>query len=399
MVGLSVAWFLQGLGTEVTVVDRDGVAAGSSWGNAGYLTPALTLPLPEPSVLKYGLRSLVSTNSPVGIRPDPRLAEFLPAFALHSTTRRWRESMQIFNQLNRASLDAYDELTGNGVAATTNPAEPFLATATTAERRNGLVDELEQAMSTGAAIDYDLIEGDQVRQVEPCLTDVPHYGVRIGGQRFINPPQFVGALADAVRSRGGTIVDGFDVVDIADLGTAVELRPRGSGQPLRSDRVVIANGARLNQLAYKFGVHRMVQAGRGYSFTVYPQDRPTHPLYFPAERVACTPFDGGLRVTGIMDFESPDAAFNPRRIDAIVSSIAPMFTCVDWSNRTNEWVGSRPCTADGLPLIGRTRSDRVHIAGGHGMWGVVLGPLTGRLMADMVGGRPAEVPTQLDPLR
>ncbi len=399
MVGLSAAWFLQGLGTEVTVVDRDGVAAGSSWGNAGYLTPALTLPLPEPSVLKYGLRSLVSTSSPVGIRPDPRLAEFLPRFALYSTTKRWRRSMQIFNQLNRASLDAYDELTGNGVAATTNPADPFLATATTVERRAGLVDELEQAISTGAEIDYDLIEGDQVRRLEACLTDAPHYGIRIDGQRFINPPQFVAALADAVRSRGGTIIEGFDVADIADLGTGVALRPRHGGQPLRSDAVVIANGARLNQLAYKFGARSMVQAGRGYSFTVQPQDRPTHPLYFPAERVACTPFDGGLRVTGIMDFESPDAAFHPRRIRAIISSIAPMFCGIDWNNRSDEWVGSRPCTADGLPLVGRSRSDRVHIAGGHGMWGVVLGPLTGRLMAGVVGGRPAEVLRHLDPLR
>ncbi len=51
MVGLSTAWYLQERGVQVTVVDKEGVAAGSSWGNAGWLTPALTLPLSEPAVL------------------------------------------------------------------------------------------------------------------------------------------------------------------------------------------------------------------------------------------------------------------------------------------------------------------------------------------------------------
>ena len=65
MVGLSTAWFLQEHGVEVTVLDRDGVAAGSSWGNAGWLTPGIATPLPEPAVLKYGLRAVLSPSSPV----------------------------------------------------------------------------------------------------------------------------------------------------------------------------------------------------------------------------------------------------------------------------------------------------------------------------------------------
>lgn len=397
MVGLSTAWFLQERGIDVTVVDRNGVAAGSSWGNAGYLTPALTLPLPQPSVLQYGLRSLVSQNSPVGLSANPRLAEFLPKFALNSTTTRWRQSMRIYNELNPASLDAYDELTDNGVAATTNPAEPFLAMATTPERRAHLVEDLEQAISTGAKTEYDLIEGDAIREIEPCLSETPQYGARIYGQRYINPPQFVGAVADAVRARGGTVLENFDVADVEERAAGVRLRPR-HGDALDADRVVIANGAWLNDLANKFGVRTLVQAGRGYSFTVKPQQAPSHPLYFPVERVACTPFNGGLRVTGIMDFQSPDASLNPKRIQTIINSIQKMFRGIDWSDRSDEWVGSRPCTADGLPLVGRTRSEHVHIAGGHGMWGVILGPLTGRMMADDLAGK-STIPPQLDPLR
>ncbi|WP_235486918.1 FAD-binding oxidoreductase, partial [Frankia sp. AvcI1] len=73
---------------------------------------------------------------------------------------------------------------------------------------------------------------------------------------------------------------------------------------------------------------------------------------------------------------------------------------VDLEARTHEWVGPRPCTPDGLPLIGPTASPRVFVAGGHGMWGITLGPVTGRLLADaVVAGTPAADLAPFDPLR
>ena len=65
MVGPATAWFLQEAGVEVTVYEREHVAAGASWGNAGWLTPALTAPLPEPAVLRYGVRAGASPQSPM----------------------------------------------------------------------------------------------------------------------------------------------------------------------------------------------------------------------------------------------------------------------------------------------------------------------------------------------
>ena len=81
MVGLATAWHLQERGVEVTVLDREGVAAGASWGNAGWLTPAIATPLPEPAVLRYGMRAVLSANSPVYVPPtaDPRRRRSAPA--------------------------------------------------------------------------------------------------------------------------------------------------------------------------------------------------------------------------------------------------------------------------------------------------------------------------------
>ncbi len=69
IVGLSTAWFLQERGVDVTVLDRTGVAAGASWGgNAGWIAPALTLPLNSPpAVVRYGLRALLDSTAPLHI--------------------------------------------------------------------------------------------------------------------------------------------------------------------------------------------------------------------------------------------------------------------------------------------------------------------------------------------
>ncbi|MFC7724270.1 NAD(P)/FAD-dependent oxidoreductase [Nocardioides sp. GCM10028917] len=407
MVGLATAWHLQEHDIRVTVYERDHVGAGSSWGNAGWLTPALTAPLPEPAVLRYGVRAVVSPSSPVYVplRPDPRLLRFLTGFARHSTERHWGRGMRAYAPMNRRALDAFDELTDNGVAATTRPADPFLAAFRTPDERAALVDELEHIQDAGQAVKYDLLTGPEARAIEPALSSAVGAVIRLHDQRYINPPAFVGELARAVVGRGGRIVEGASVSGVRpDNGGAYLTTREDVDGTNRYDAVVLANGAWIGRLARRFGVRQRVQAGRGYSFSVDGEHLPSTPVYFPAQRVACTPLHGPdgtrLRVAGMMEFRAPDAALDQRRIDAIVNAARPLLNGVDLDDRRDEWVGSRPCTADGLPLIGGTRAPGVYVAGGHGMWGIALGPLTGKLLAHQIatGVAPPEL-VAFDPLR
>lgn len=407
MVGLATAWHLQEHGIHVTVYERHHVAAGSSWGNAGWLTPALTAPLPEPAVLRYGVRAVVSPSSPVYVplRPDPRLLRFLTGFARHSTERHWRRGMRAYAPMNRRALDAFDQLTDNGVAATTRPADPFLAAFRTPEERAALIDELEHIQDAGQAVKYDLLTGHEARGIEPALSSAVGAVIRLYDQRYINPPAFVGELARAVMDRGGRIVEGASVSGVRpDNGGAYLTTREDIDGTNRYDAVVLANGAWIGHLGRQFGVRQPVQAGRGYSFSVDGERLPSTPVYFPAQRVACTPLHGPngtrLRVAGMMEFRAPDAALDQRRIDAIVNAARPLLNGVDLDDRRDEWVGSRPCTADGLPLIGGTRAPGVYVAGGHGMWGIALGPLTGKLLAHRIatGVTPPEL-VAFDPLR
>ncbi|MFW5470702.1 NAD(P)/FAD-dependent oxidoreductase [Knoellia sp. CPCC 206435] len=412
MVGLSTAWFLQQHGLQVTVYDRDHVAAGSSWGNAGWLTPALTAPLPEPAVLGYGIKAVLSPSSPVYVPLSPklRLLQFLAGFTRASTHRRWGLGMRAYAPLNRLALGAFDELTGGGVDGETLEADPFLACYRTEAERTAMLTELEHIAAAGQDVSFDLLTGDEVRTAEPSLSPAVGAAVRLHGQRYLNPPEFVRALAASVRDRGGEIVERTTVTDVEQLTEGARVTAhRGAADDRvevtdRFDSVVLAHGAWIGGLARKFGVREPVQAGRGYSFSVACERMPSGPVYFPSQRVACTPLltETGprLRVAGMMEFRSPDAALDPRRIDAIVEATRPLVTGVDLDDRRDEWVGSRPCTADGLPLVGATNAPSVFVAGGHGMWGIALGPLTGRLLAERIasGRTPAEL-VALDPLR
>ncbi|MCW4385546.1 FAD-binding oxidoreductase [Salinibacterium sp. SYSU T00001] len=410
IVGLSTAWFLQERGVEVRVVDRGEVGLGASWGNAGWIAPALTLPLPEPAIFRYGVRAVVDPRSPVYVplAADPKLLRFLTDFAWHSTPPKWRRNMKTFAEINRWSLDSFDRLADGGVADRTITAEPFLTAFTSERDRDVLRHEFAEIEKRGGEVDFRLISGDEVRAIEPAVSGLVTHGIRVSGQRYINPPLFVRALAEAVEARGGTILTHTTVADVADLGSGVTVtvaRPATEGalpeaEELAADAVVLATGTWLGGLARRFGVKTLVQAGRGYSFSVRPEVVPEHPIYFAAQRVACTPLGDRLRVGGMMEFRAADAPPDPRRITTLVEAARPLFTGVDWDAREDEWVGSRPCTPDGLPLVGVTRSPRVHVAGGHGMWGVTLGPLTGRVLADAMTGRPRHpLLDAFDPLR
>lgn len=397
MVGLATGWFLQEHGIDVTVVDRVGPAAGSSWGNAGWLTPGITTPLPEPAILKSGIKALVSPASPVyvPVTTNRRLIQFLLGFVRHSTQKRWEQAMQHYIPMNRRAFEAFDDLTQGGVAAPTKDTNRFLAAYRTEEERATLLDEFGHINAAGQEIGYEVLTGREARDIEPSLSSEIGAGLLLKEQRFINPGQFVHALADSFIERGGTLRTGGEVTSIQDNGPEVRVQT-GDGEGVRSDAVVIATGTWLNQLADKFGVRKIVQAGRGYSFSVEMEHMPEGPVYFPSQRVACTPLDDTkFRVAGMMEFRPADAPLDQRRISAIAAAAQPLLQGTDLDQRTDEWVGSRPCTADGLPLIGGTVSPRVFVAGGHGMWGVTLGPLTGKLLASQIVK--SETPNELAP--
>jgi D-amino-acid dehydrogenase len=296
--------------------------------------------------------------------------------------------------LNEEAIEAFDVLVANGVEAMITDA-PITALFGTTERAEHMLAELRQLESAGYSIDVTALAGDALREQVPLASPSISAGLSINHQRFVDPGRFVQALGDAVVARGGTIRIA-DVRGVYSSGNGETLNLQ-RGDSLRADAAVIATGAWLPRLAARLRVP--VQAGRGYSFTV-PVDRPIPaPIYLPDVRVACTPYRGGLRVAGTMEFKEPTAPAEPQRVGAIVESITPLLDGVRWAERADVWVGSRPVTPDGRPLIGEV-SRNVYVAGGHGMWGLAHGPITGRLLTEQITtGKQPDALREFDPLR
>jgi D-amino-acid dehydrogenase len=138
-----------------------------------------------------------------------------------------------------------------------------------------------------------------------------------------------------------------------------------------------------------------LQAGKGYSLTLaHPRRSPRMCALLAEARVAVSPMSGALRFGGTMEIGGLDENVNPTRVRSIVDAVPryyPDFMPADFDG-IGPWRGLRPCSPDGLPYIGRTaRFPNLAIATGHAMLGITLGPITGRLVAQVLSGERPEL--------
>lgn len=391
IVGLSTAWFLQEHGFDVTVVERSHVAAGASWGNAGWLMPGDATPLASPATLRMGLQGLTRRGSALAVPmlTGPDLYRFLLRFARNCTSAQWERSLHALVPLSNAALDAYDDLAAGGVSVAPTRSQHHLACFTSVAARDDFAGHLKHLRAQGVQVEFDVMDGNAARSASSVVSGSVKGAVGLLGQRFLDPTLFVPALAESFVERGGTIRVDTEARSLRDIGHAAEVLLMRDGRPsvLRFDTVVLCTGAWLSTLAKRFGVSVPVRAGRGYSFNIRTDVRVDDPIYLPDQHLACTPMRGRLRIAGAMEFRAPNAPVDPRRIHAMVEAARPMLDNVDLDDRTEEWVGPRPVSADGTPLVGPTASPRVWCVGGHAMEGMVLGPITARLAAQGIAER------------
>lgn len=398
IVGLSTAWHLLREGVSVTIVEQSSVAAGASYGNAGWISPGLATPLPEPSVIKFGIKSLTDRDSPLYIPPttDGAIMTFAARFARNCTRSRWNTSMKALLPLNEGAIEGYEEISSqsnhqDGLRA---KEAPILAAFYSKSDASALKEELADIVISGGTIKSQELSGSDLAGQYPYLNPNVSFAISLLGQRFIDPYRYCLSLADEVTALGGELRFGERVLGVEPTHSGATTR-LSNGETVTSDAVVIATGAWTSTLAKSLGVKVSQAAGRGYSFWAASEEQIDHPIYFPAQRIACTPLDNGLRVAGTMEITGTLEAYDSRRVDAIVKSARGLLKGVNLEERKHEWVGPRPITEDGLPLIGPTKSENIWVAAGHGMWGVTYGPITGRLVAQALTSK--RLPSTLRP--
>jgi D-amino-acid dehydrogenase len=394
IVGLSTAWWAAKKGLDVTVVDRATAAGGGcSFGNAGMVVPSHFVPLAAPGMLALGLRYMWSPESPFYVRP--RLSGDLLSWGF----RFWRAAsaagvsraaplLRDLHLASRACLEDWDTRWGGSFGLTRRGLLMLCRTARGLEEEAHLA---ERAHALGIAAE--VLDAAGAAALEPSMRMDIAGAVRYPMDCHLVPERLMAELQRDVQAAGVTLAWETTLTGWRARGDRVDALVTSGGERT-ADEYVLCAGIWSTDLVHGLKLRIPMQAGKGYSLTLdTPKRLPSHCAILSEARVAMTPMGTSLRFGGTMELGGIDLRIDPARVRGIVRSVTqffPDFSPEDFA-RVAPWCGLRPCSPDGLPYLGRfARYSNLSAATGHAMMGVSLGPVSGKLMAEMLcGERPS----------
>jgi D-amino-acid dehydrogenase len=384
-VGLCVAEALQRLGARALVLERGRCGEQASAGNAGWITPGISNPLPAPGTVGQALRWMLDPASPLLVHPSlrPSFLRWSYDFWRSTTAARYSAGMASLVALGGRALGAYDALRDAGVDFEMH-ADGLLFVA---HQERALDTELQalhdqQALGFGGRVE--LLDARAVRELEPALVDGVAGGVLAADERHVRPESLIAGLIAQLRANGSEVREHAAVrrIDRDGAGWALQV----GGEVLRAERVVLALGFETEMLLAPLGVRLPLEGAKGYSSTdPDPAVRPLRPLYLLESKVGVSPYDGAVRLAGTLELGSRDLAIDERRVRAL--DVAGERYLRGWRSNPQRasWAGMRPLLPDGMPAIGAVPGhDGLHVATGHAMLGVTLAPATAELLAPAV---------------
>ncbi|HMO32537.1 MAG TPA: FAD-dependent oxidoreductase [Lacibacter sp.] len=391
--GLSAALYLQESGWEVTVLERGDFSDNCSYGNAGYVCPSHFVPLATPGIVRQGLKWMWNARSPFYV--EPRLSWSLLRWgwrfmrvATPGHVRQSARPLLDIGLLSQACYENWRNIPGFDFAYEKKGLMEYFQTPEKEAHSHHMA---EEALKLG--LEAELLAATQVQAMEPQTRVNVKGALYFKGDAHLYPAKLMTGLQHVLRQRG-VVLKPHSTVTSFDLKGGRVHTVRAGDHTYNADVVVLAAGAWSRELAAALAHPLLLVPGRGYSVTY--QDAPFH-LNYPAVlqegRVAITPMDGNkIRFGGTMEITSTQTPVRLKRVEGILQAVQrylPDFR-VPAPAPDQVWYGYRPCSADGLPYIGKIR-DNVIVATGHAMVGLSLGAGTGKLVAEIAGGQPASM--------
>lgn len=380
------AYALAKRGVDVTVCDGRGIGNGASFGNAGAVAPGHP-PLNKPGRIRSALGTLFDPHSPLFIAPrwTPGLVSWLWRFHRAGNEYQFNRAMNILALMGRRTSELFDSwIDAENIDChyrTEGFYEVFMTPAGLKEA------EHEADIVRGVGYLPRVLDGDQLRELEPHLADSVIGGVHFPESASLRPYQFVCELAERAKQHGVRFVDS-DIVSITQIPEEA-VCSTADGNELPTDFVVVAAGAHSTNLLKPYDVHFPLQAAKGYH-----RDYQVGSGFFPdlsitcvfGERsVFCTPMDGFVRLAGTLEFSGVNEVMRPTRLEQLTKAAQKYLKPFGESEPISEWCGLRPCLPDGLPAVGPlNRAPNVFVATGHAMLGMTLGPVTGALISEWI---------------
>ncbi|SMX50371.1 D-amino acid dehydrogenase small subunit [Maliponia aquimaris] len=386
MVGVSTALWLQRRGVRVTLIDREGPAAGASQGNGGVLASIAVVPVPVPGLLRKAPGMLFDPNQPLFLKWGylPRLLPFLARYLPYGRADRVERISQGLTTLLHDSPDQHAALAaGTAAAEYIRPGSYVYGYESRAAYEQ---DAFGWELKRRRGLPFHEMDAEALAAFDPALTGRFGFGVNCTGLGFITDPgAYVRALAAHFTESGGTQVTATVSGFRAEGGRAVAaLTDQGE---IAADGFALTLGAWSGAIARDLGITVPLESERGYHVEFHdPNLTLRGPVMVAAGKFVATPMQGRLRAAGIVEFGGLKATPSRAPFDLMRRSVARIFPDLTYSH-TTEWMGHRPATADSLPVIGPApRLPNVWLGYGHHHVGLTGGPKTGRWLAQMMTG-------------
>lgn len=389
VIGVCSAYYLARAGWDVTLVEKGDICAGSSYGNGGLVVPSHSVPLAAPGVWLKGLRWMLSPESPFYIKPrlSPELMSWLWHFRRFCNPEHVRRALPVIRDLSYASLALFRELAAIEGFEFGYHQDGVLAIFRT---EKGYEEGLKEArLLSEGGVATKVLDAAAAGALEPGLAPGVVGGILFPEDAHLIPDVFVRGLAAIVERMGVRLRTGTEVLGFRSAGQRIVAVETTRGD-LQAGEVVLAAGAWSPGLAAALKLHVPIQPAKGYSITYRrPPGGPRLPLILGEARVGVTPMGQTLRLAGTLELAGLDLTINRRRVKAIVRSAGPYLVGAGDLELLEIWRGLRPCTPDGLPIIGRSpRFENLILATGHAMIGLSLGPVTGKVVAQVAAAEP-----------
>jgi len=388
IIGSSVARELQTDGRKVVMIDRGQPGFGCSYGNAGWITPCFAMPLPQPGMFWKSIGWLLNPDSPLYIKPEPSwlLMRWMLGFLKAMNERQMRDAIAVLTDISKYSLQSYGELARRHPGIFGFDQKGLMMVSRGAEGLQAAVDEMNLMAERGIAGRE--LSGEEIMAMEPSLKPGLKGGVYFPSEAHAEPLLTVQTMVKDFLALGGQLLPQTEVFDFTFSGGRIEevITTRGTFRP---ELVILALGTWSRVLAERLRVSVPILGGKGYSMIVENYDvKPQHPIMIVERKIAVTPRADSVRIAGTLELVDQDDSITTRRMQGIVRGAQDYMHMGAEPSIREVWRGLRPCTPDGVPMVGFSKrwSNLVYNTG-HQMLGLQSAPGSGRLAADLIGGK------------
>ncbi|MCY7310321.1 MAG: FAD-binding oxidoreductase [Chitinophagaceae bacterium] len=396
IIGLSAAFYLQQSGWQVTVLDKGDFTDNCSYGNCGYICPSHFIPLATPGIVKQGLKWMWNSKSPFYVQPrmDWNLVNWGLKFVRSATKDHVQTAAAPLRDIAIISKREYEEwlsIPGFDFAYQQKGLLEIFQTEAGGEHAKHTVEKAHELGLT----DTQLLSKEELQALEPQTRINGLGAILFNCDAHCYPNKLMQNLITYLKKQGVKLISNQEVIQFEKAGGSIKKIITASAVH-EPDEVIIATGSWSRQTAKLMAVKIPLMPGRGYSVTLENSPyRVNYPAVLLEGRAAITPMDGNkIRFGGTMEITSHKTPPRMKRVQGILDAVKRFYPDFDVPLPPVEkiWYGYRPCSADGLPYIGRVKKyNNVTVATGHSMLGLSLGAGTGKLVNEIVNNQPASM--------